>query len=67
MNELLNKIERRATTDQPEEIKRTIRTAAQEGEEYQSYHEKKIIAKVIEVIRNEELKEEMRSQKSGQV
>ena len=67
LDELLDKLEKRASADQPEQMKQIILTAAYEGEECQSYHGKKIITKIIEVIMNEKLKKEVRSQKSGQV
>ena len=61
MDELLDKLERRASADQPEQIKQIILTAAYEGEECESYHGRKIITKIIEVILNEKLKKGVES------
>ena len=56
LDELLDTLERRASVNKPEQMKRTILTAAQEWKECKSYHDMKIVKKIIDVILNDNKK-----------
>ena len=53
LDELLDTLEKRASADKPDQMKQIILTAAYEGRDCNSYHGRKIITKIIEVILNE--------------